>query len=549
MSIIAALRIAMTVVVCLFAIGAQADTSTSSKIKSIAAMSDLPRYEKLPLFDPHRKSFKCTYQAQHVPPMDPQAELWFQQALALDDPDLYYQKRDYAKIYQLYVQAAERGHWKAMLNIATLIRSNNPGVPEHDPEVAIEWIERAMKLGVPDAYDMMGVYHQNGLIKGGDATTAFAFFQRAADMGSPSAMAFLGEKLDATYDDSDGEFWGNLPVATQMLECAVAQGYGDAAEELSFVYARPRTADAKRRALMMLQEGVKLGSAKCATKLSIEFDGFNLTNGRNLPGSIDKARADRYRVLKDALERYQGRMKLPNLDKVLPLPPASLPKWDGNAKTLLDAAKAVTPSPKSQKTAALDGRAFVPDGYAVARLEDGNGLTATGDQRVPRTGYWLALYGSSVDSGASLAARAGYPERFEAGEQFELATHDWLSPDRVLWHYLGEAFQLPPQRADFIAHLVEAGMIREIPDQPSRVRCAGERPCPETGIWEGRIAEAHPMASLYNRWDQQAFIEQGSPFPAPSDRFIDIAMEEVQWTYLGNANDETGIPGVRAISA
>lgn len=547
MSIIAVLRI-VPIAICLFAINVQAETSTPSNIKSTTAMSDLPRDEKLPLFDPHRKSFTCTYQAQHVPPIDPQAELWFQQALALDDPDLYYQKRDYAKIYQLYVQAAERGHWKAMLNVASLIRSNYPGVPQHDPEIAIEWIEKAMKLGVPDAYDMMGVYHQNGLVKGGDATTAYAFFQRAADMGSPSAMAFLGEKLDATYDDSDGEFWGNLPIATQMLECAVAQGYGDAAEELSFVYARPRTTDAKRRALTMLQEGVKLGSAKCATKLSIEFDGFNLTNGRNLPGSIDKARADRYRALKAALERYQGRMRLPNLDKVLPLPPAALPKWDGNPKTLLDAAKAVTPSPKSQKAAALGGRAFVPDGYAVARLEDGNGLTVTGDQRVPKTGYWLALYGSSAESDAWLAARAGHPERFEAGEQFELATHDWLSSDRVHWHYLGEAFQLPPQRADFIAHLVGAGMMREIPGQPSRVRCAGERSCPETGIWEGRIAEAHPMANLYNRWDQQAFIEQGSPFPAPSDRFIDIAMEEVQWTYLGNPNDETGIPGIRTIS-
>ncbi|CAG9247591.1 hypothetical protein BDI4_2070005 [Burkholderia diffusa] len=25
-------------------------------------------------------------------------------------------------------------------------------------------------------------------------------------------------------------------------------------------------------------------------------------------------------------------------------------------------------------------------------------------------------------------------------------------------------------------------------------------------------------------------------------------MEEVQWTYLGNPNDETGIPGIRTIS-
>jgi hypothetical protein len=175
----------------LFAASVHAGELSSSIIKTTVAMSDLPRYEKLPLFDPHRKSFTCVYQSQHVPPVDPQAELWFQQALALDNPDVYYQKRDYPKIYQLYVQAADRGHWKAMLNLASLILSSYPGVPQHNPEAAIAWVEKAMQLGVPDAYDMMGSYHQNGMIKGGDATSAYALFQRAADMGSPSAQTLV----------------------------------------------------------------------------------------------------------------------------------------------------------------------------------------------------------------------------------------------------------------------------------------------------------------------------------------------------------------------
>ncbi|WP_223821085.1 tetratricopeptide repeat protein [Burkholderia contaminans] len=446
----------------LFALSVHAGSLSSSTVKSSAAMSDLPRYEKLPLFDPHRKSFTCVHQDQHVPRIDPQAELWFQQALALDNPDVYYEKRDYPKIYQLYAQAADRGHWKAMLNLASLILSNYPGVPQHDPELAIGWVEKAMQLGVPDAYDMMGTYHLNGFVKGGDATSAYAFFQRAADMGSPSALAFLGEKLDAEYDDPAEGFWANLPVATSMLECALSQGFGDAAEELGFVYARPKTADAKRRALVTLHEGVKLGSAKCAAALSVEFDGFNLTNGRNLPGSIDKARSERYRVLKDALEHYHGRLKLPNLDKVLPLPPAPLPKWDGSAKALVDAAKPVSPPAAQQKSGAREGRSFVPDGHAVAALDSGS-LAIAGDQSVPKAGYWLALYGSSTQPDARLVARSGLPERYEAGERFEAPSHDWLSPDRVQWYYLGEAYRLPPQRADFLANLIGAGLLREIP--------------------------------------------------------------------------------------
>jgi uncharacterized protein len=320
------------------ATGSQASPLTTLTSKLSTNISNLPRYEKLPLFNPHRKAFTCVYQDQHVPPIDPQAELWFQQALALDDPNIYPDKRDYRKIYQLYTQAAERNHWKAMLNLASLILSEHPGVPEHNPEMAIRWVEKAMKLGVPDAYDMMGVYHQNGLVKGGDATSAYAFFQRAADMGSPSAMTFLGDKLAATYDDPGQGFWGNMPVATQMLQCALAQGDGQPAYHLGFAY-KGATPESKLRALKAFHEGVKLGSANCANTLSVEFGGTDLADGTNIVGHIDKARAERYGKLGDALEFYGGRLKLPNLDKVLPLPPAPLPKWDGNVKTLIDGAK------------------------------------------------------------------------------------------------------------------------------------------------------------------------------------------------------------------
>ncbi|MEF9441035.1 DUF6396 domain-containing protein [Burkholderia sp. 1B3(2022)] len=109
------------------------------------------------------------------------------------------------------------------------------------------------------------------------------------------------------------------------------------------------TPSAKRRALEVLHEGVRLGSSKCASNIFTEFDGFDLTDGSNLVGYIDQARAQRYSKIARVLEHYRGRLKLPNLDKVLPLPPAPLPKWDGDVKTLIDAAKAVTPPPKKTR--------------------------------------------------------------------------------------------------------------------------------------------------------------------------------------------------------
>jgi len=542
--LIRVIRFTVLIVSCMQILPVHAGLLDSMLPKVTAAMSDLPRYEKLPRFNPHRPEFTCTYQAQHVPALDPQAEMWFQQALAPDDPNST--NIDYARMYQLYLQAAERGHWKAMLNLASLILRNDPGVPERDPEEAIRWVEKAMTLGVPDAYDRMGVYHMNGLVKGGNATTAYAFFQRAADMGSPAAMTFLGDKMSGTYDDPEGEFWGNVVVGTKMLECALAQGYGPAADKLSYIY-RGSTPDSKSRALLVLQEGVKLGCAECAINLSTEFNGYGLTRGENLIGHIDKARAQRYKKIGDFLKFYDDRLKLPNLDKVLPLPPAPLPKWNGDVRTLIDAAKAVTPPAKAQKTSAPEGRSFVPDGYAVASL-DADAPSVTGAQLVPKTGYWVARYGSSTQTDARLFARSGLPEHYKAGERFEPPSHDWLLPDGVQWYYLGEAYRLPPQREDFLANLIGAGMLREVPSLPTALQCTGTQRCPESGIWEGRVPDDHPMAPLYNRWDQQAFVEKGQAFPSPTTRFLDIAASDIRWSFLGSPNGETGMPGILDIS-
>ncbi len=517
------------------------------KNRMIAAMSDLPRYEKLPPFDPHRKSFTCMYQDQVVPPLDPQAETWYQQAVALDDPDIYYKKRDYTKIYELYQQAAERHHWKAMLNLASLILSGY-SVPEHNPEVAIRWVEKAMLLGVPDAYDRMGVYHQNGLIKGGSATTAYAFFQRAADMGSPAAMTLFGDKLGGTYDYPAEGFWGNRVIAIQMLECAVAQGYGAAAYELSLQYRMPFTPESKRRALEVLQEGVRLGCEKCASNLYVEFNGFMLSSGENLSGRVDNARAERYAVLADALEHYGGRLKLPNIDKIVPLPPASLPKWDGNKQTLIDAAKTVAPPAERPRGADRQGREHLPEGHAVLSLAH-SPYFVSGDRAVPESGYWIALYGLSRMPKEKLRfARGDFPERYRAGERFEASRIAWLEREFTQWHFLGEAKRLPPQRETFIARLVEMRMMRRVPAADELPPCHGFQRCPAAGIWEGRVVPAHPMATLFNRWEQQTYVEEGQPFPEPRAKFIDIQPEHVRWTYRGSPNPAIGVPGIRRIA-
>jgi hypothetical protein len=158
------------------------------------------------------------------------------------------------------------------------------------------------------------------------------------------------------------------------------------------------------------------------------------------------------------------------------------------------------------------------------------------------------MYGSTTPPGTQLIpARRNMPERYQAGERFEASSFEWLSADQVQWHYLGEAFAVPPQRDDFLRHLIDVGLLREIPGSESSIRRSGQQRCPQTGIWEGCVAENHPLALLYNRCEQQAFVEEGHAFPSPSERLIDITVSDVQWTYLGSPNAETGMPGIYAI--
>jgi hypothetical protein len=150
----------------------------------------LPRNQKLPLFEPHVPTYTCA--PAQLPPFDAQADAWFLQARALESAEIYVDDRDYKKIVALTRQAAERHHWKAMLNLASFYLEGCD--PPHGTEDAVKLVEDAMRFGVPAAYDRMGTYHMNGTGVRGGATRAYAFWQLAARMGSPEALTFLGKK-------------------------------------------------------------------------------------------------------------------------------------------------------------------------------------------------------------------------------------------------------------------------------------------------------------------------------------------------------------------
>ena len=265
---------------------------------------------------------------------------------------------------------------------------------------------------------------------------------------------------------------------------------------------------------------------------------------------MDIARAERYLRVADALERNPD-LRIPNLDKVLPLPPADLPMWDGKKQTLVDAAKALVPAPAVQPTPGSQhpkqSRAHIPQGFGLLR----NPLPSPAEQAATRFRPGDAV---APQSGGTIAAFTGYwhpqcrratrehklawdqqavPLRYAQGETFDT---DLPGLDRyasLQWHYLGEAVKLADAAPPF---RVTQGIARTNRLPTPAVECHGGRPCPRTGIWFGYLPKDHPLALRYNRWDRQAYLEAGQSFPDPAALQPDLAAADVRWPRHDNAS-------------
>jgi TPR repeat protein len=505
------------------------------------AMNDLPRNMNLKAFNPHRHDFTCMHEATNLPPITNKSEMLFQQGMVVTSNELWPNQRDYEQAAQLWEKAATLGHWKASMNLAGLYESGL-GL-QRNTERAVLIVEGLMKQDVPAAFDKMGTYHQSGIGVKTDIDRAYGFWQLAANMGSPAAQAFIGHKLDAAYDDSQMGIWGNRKVGLKMLECAFAQGLGEAAYRLGQTL---NVGDEDfPRALVVLHEGVKFGSQRSAEYLSSGF-------GRQEPltgNLVDRTRADRYSALAEALELNPD-LRFPNLDKVLPLPPAPLPFWDGQRETLINAAKAVVVEPPVQATPGADrtGRAHIPQGHVLTSRvtlppdenacdNEGSPWSLKAGQQARFTGYWLARIDVIRSNWQVDWNAAQVPWHFKRGEPLPtLAEQIPRGYGEVSWYYKGLPVQRVLQRHPDVAQ----GIARHVPAPDVAASCSGTTPCPQTGIWSARLKKGHENYKVFHdRW-QQAYVEQGQPFPVPTALHeaggIMVTARDIRWHWVGDAN-------------
>ena len=285
-------------------------------------------------------AFTCVHEADHLPPLDPQADTLFQYALFLEKKS---GPKDYDAAARYYRIAAAYGHYKANHNLQLLVSTGQASSP-HAATETVDLAEQLIAAGIPGGYYDMGHYLELGYGVKQDEKQARIYFRKAADLGSPEAQYYVGDLL-SPKDRAPG-------ISRQMMECAVNQGYGRAGSYLGI-----DLMDSKlyAEAVRAFQKGAQAGDAQSASFLKYGFDTNPSDEMYYVGRSNDSERSRRYGLIWKFLNDHDGlNLKVPDIDQIVPLPPAKLPQWDGTFQWQKEQ-DAVTPPQK-------------PDDALVAKL-------------------------------------------------------------------------------------------------------------------------------------------------------------------------------------
>lgn len=254
--------------------------------------------------------FTCAYERDHNPPLDPEAEVWFQEARGLEK-----ELRDWPRVVELYEQAIAKDHWKAMHNLARLYRTGWPGRPgvEKNTQKMLDLYERMVELKVPLGYYNWAVAAERGKGMLRDDRMASSYMFQAAQLGSPQAQVALGKffAFSLPREKQDDA------MAEQYFQCAGAQEVPEAIIEAAQFFEISK--DNQPRALFYYQRAAALGSTNGLMEL------YQVFNPESEPAFTrgykpDKSLSDFYKTL-----MYQvsddPELRFPDLAKKHPLPP------------------------------------------------------------------------------------------------------------------------------------------------------------------------------------------------------------------------------------
>ncbi|EPM65265.1 lipoprotein [Pseudomonas syringae pv. theae ICMP 3923] len=311
-------------------------------------------------------AFTCVH--EKIPAPSAETDVLFHYARWLQKNNQISQEKTVdIEISRLYRIAAENKHYKANVNL------QNGAMRGHFQLTGEERLRLSQQLidaHVASGYYMIAIYLEKGaagLQK--DEDMSLRYFRKAADEGSSQAQAYVAEKL-APIDIAPD-------VARQMRSCAASQGNGDAALALGIHLS---TAKQYQAALEAFQLGAAAGNETAASFLDSGFRGPKPNDRLYYLGQKeDLERADRYEKISDILGDWSyANPKVPEINEIVPLPPAKLPAWDGKLKWVEERQANIPPPKPSEalieqlaKTMVLDPKTGKPlPGSPVYSKED-----------------------------------------------------------------------------------------------------------------------------------------------------------------------------------
>ncbi|RMT84975.1 sel1 repeat family protein [Pseudomonas viridiflava] len=278
-------------------------------------------------------AFTCVH--EKIPAASADTDVLFQYARWLQKNNQL--KQDHivdTEIERLYRIAAENQHYKANINLQN---GTARGQFNLSGEEVLRFSQQLIDANVATGHYLIATYLQRGVAGlQQDPEMALRYYRKAADEGNAQAQTYVAEKLFPISIAPD--------IARQMRRCAAEQGSGKAALALGI---DQKNDGHYQNALESLQLGVAAGSTSAASFLTNGFRGPQPDDRMYyMDQKQDLQRAERYGQILKLLSGWSyANPAVPEINEIVPLPPAKLPAWDGKLKWI-EERKANVPPPK-----------------------------------------------------------------------------------------------------------------------------------------------------------------------------------------------------------
>ncbi|WP_122672752.1 SEL1-like repeat protein [Pseudomonas viridiflava] len=265
-------------------------------------------------------AFTCVH--EKIPAASTDTDVLFQYARWLQKNNQL--KQDHivdTEIEQLYRIAAENQHYKANINLQN---GTARGQFKLSGEEVLRLSQQLIDANVATGYYLIATYLQRGVAGlQQDPEMALRYYRKAADEGNALAQVYVADKL-APIDIAP-------EIARRMRSCAAEQGNGEAATALGI---NLKTSKQYHDVLEALQLGVAAGSTTAASFLTNGFRGPQPDDRMYYMGQKqDLQRAERYGQILKLLSGWSyANPTVPEINDIVPLPPAKFPAWDGKLK-------------------------------------------------------------------------------------------------------------------------------------------------------------------------------------------------------------------------